>query len=634
MKTHLAEVVALYEGIRLDLAALWPTYASEGHDWMDLIHLRHAAEHRGLGFFTLTLPSLGKWLEAGLELGVADSTKIPQGIKVHEGMPVLYRYLFDQVFDTEFKLRTSPLVASAVADLRQLCYAVKRLRVDCKPQAVKDTLDEFFAIEEGMLPPHTDTWESTDPKWLPRKGHPLYGEPSRGYSESFDFLDSVNNGDLSWNDFRGLCRRVVSQLGTPDWWSIEPKHGPGVVSEPKRDFVSKYEFPNWPEKLERVFPFDWFGSGLIGELDRPADRELPSRLIAVPKSAKGPRLICAEPLSHQWIQQGIWRWLEERVYATVLGRSINFRDQRLSQVAAANASIDGSSCTVDLSSASDRLSCRLVEYVFQGSEILDGMHAARTRCLMQTISEDHPKMIVLKKFAPMGSALTFPVQTIVYTLLTVHALRMAEGRIGNWTDWEADFDRVRVFGDDIIAPNHAYSAIRTLFESVGLKVNDHKSFTLGKFRESCGMDAYNGVDVTPAYLLESYSGSASSMSTTIEASNNFHKKGYWNAAKVIANFIPPKERKLLRVIGVEDGGLGLQSFTGGTVDHLASRWNKDYQRIEYIALGIDTKVDRKQGTGFSGLTQYWVERPRPDVNWASGQSWVVRTRKVRTRVTL
>jgi hypothetical protein len=63
-------------------------------------------------------------------------------------------------------------------------------------------------------------------------------------------------------------------------------------------------------------------------------------------------------------------------------------------------------------------------------------------------------------------------------------------------DVESYLGRVRIFGDDIIVPvDHVRSAIRQL-ETIGLKVNERKSFWNGKFRESCGKEYYAGTDVS------------------------------------------------------------------------------------------------------------------------------------------
>ncbi len=630
MKSHLANVLDVYGGIFEDAYRIWPNDIE--FLGKDLSYLRRASEDRGLSYFTITLPAFGKAFDRALSNGEFLASEVPQGIPMIQKRPKLFGTLYKNIFADDGMLKQHPCVQS-VAYFRQLCFMAKKLRVQCAPHYVKETLDEFFKIEDRMLPPHADTWDSDAPMWGERRGHPIYGVPGLPCTQQLSFLDAQPTRLFPWDSLRHLCRRVFSQVGTPDWWSILPKHGPGATAEKLgKEFVSKYEFPNWPKRLDNWFPYDWFGSGSFDAPVPDSDREVPSRLIAVPKTHTGPRLICAEPVAHQWMQQGIRGWLEERIDRTVLGRSVSLRNQEYSREGALRASIDGHSCTIDLSAASDRLSCRLVEYVFQGSEVLDGIHACRTKLLSQTLSAEHPRVLKLKKFSTMGSALTFPVQSIVFAILTVYALRVAEGREDDWSNWEADFDRVRVYGDDIIAPTHAYSAITSLLSECGLKVNNAKSYSEGFFRESCGMDAFMGVDVTPARLLETYDGSATSMAATVETSNNFHKRGYWATAQVVANQLSPQELKLLEVVGDEVGGLGLYSFQGGSRAHLKRRWNPYLHRDEYTALKVTAVVTKARGTGYADLTQYFTEDPSPLVHWEAGQVQRVRTRKVRARV--
>lgn len=632
MKSHLTDVLTIYDGILNDSAIRWPSTTRDIE--MDRIRLRRAAETRGLAFFTLVLPAVGKILDKALAAGYLAEQEYPLGYNLYKKKPELFRGFFSMVFDESGTLRDDVDV-EAVAVLRQLLYLCKKYRAECHPQATKETLDEFFSVEHHLPKPHQNTWWSDEPEWKTRGGHPLWGAPALGIPNQMDFLSgSGHDVDLlPWDGLRALARHTISHLGVPDWWALEPKHGPGVVSE-QREVRNKYDLLYWPRKLGLWFPFDWFGTGqLDADQPQPSDREPPSRLCSVPKTLKGPRLIAAEPAAHQWMQQSIWRWMRERVPKTFLGHSIRFGDQERSRKLALDASIDGSLCTIDLSAASDRLSCRLVEYIFQGSEILDGLHACRTRLLEQTLSRSHPRVIALRKFAPMGSAVTFPVQSIVFTILTVWALRLTEGRANTLEGLEDDFRRVCVFGDDIIAPNHAYETISLVLSECGLKVNSDKSFRTGLFRESCGMDAFKGVDVTPAYFLESYDGSATSMAATVECSNNLHKRQWWSAAQLVANFLPIQELKKLPIVGGEVCGLGLFSFCGESFQHLKKVWNEHLQRDEYLALGISSRVSLAKGTGQASLTQYFTEAPDPMLPWESGQVSSVRVRKARTRVT-
>jgi len=631
MKSYLAYADTIYEGIFQDAATRW--FDSRSHLMQDLTCLRRDVNQRGLAFLTLTLPSLGKVFDKALSHGRLTFSDIPQGIRRKANNILLFRTLFDKVFDDLGCVRSDADV-DAIFYLRQLLYCCKKMRLECDVSKTKEALNEFFAIEQQLPQSYPNTWDSESPTWEARVGHPLWGVQSEPLDQlSFDVGSCRDSTPLPWHEFRLLCRYALSSFGEVDWWTLRGRHGPGAVSETKSDWISKYEFPFWPRKLDLLFPYDWFGSGILDSEFWPIDKELPSRLIVVPKTQKGPRVICSEPLSHQWMQQSILSWIESGISRSVLGRSINFRDQELSRRDALAASLTGERCTIDLSSASDRISTRLVEYVFQGFNILDGLHATRTRMLSQDLTPDHPKWTILRKFSTMGSAVTFPVQSIIFTLLTVWALRLAEGKHG-YDGLEDDFSRVRVYGDDIIAPSTAFETIKLVLHECGLKVNESKTFNEGFFRESCGCDAYKGHDVTPAYILQPYDDSPSMIATTVQVSNNFHIRGLWRTAEKEVSQIPEKEYKLLYVASVVDGTFGLTSFSGSSSLHLKKRWDENLQCWYSTALLIDSKSTKVQGGGLSGLTQYFTEVPRPDVNWSSGQVRRARSRKKRARVYL
>jgi hypothetical protein len=119
----------------------------------------------------------------------------------------------------------------------------------------------------------------------------------------------------------------------------------------------KYLFPHWPDKLDAVFSYSecafanfgsWAASvSRLGFDDSAMRHEPPSRLIAVPKTYSGPRLIASEPVAHQWCQQTIRDFFVSRVADTSLGLCISFRDQTPNQVAALKASATRASSTID-----------------------------------------------------------------------------------------------------------------------------------------------------------------------------------------------------------------------------------------------------------------------------------------------
>nr|UJQ85010.1 MAG: hypothetical protein 3 [Leviviridae sp.] len=648
MKSYETTAFAIYDGILKDATMRWCNLVASMDK--DMSYLRRAVEQRGLPFLTIVLPSMAKTLMKWLDLGVMDFKAIPQGYPCRLKRPKLFGGFFDMIFDEQGSLRQDVDV-EAVAILFQLLSLCKNVRLDCHPSKVKEALHEFFNIEDRLPLSHANTWDNDCPEWLEsRYGHPLWGSETGSHSCGESLLQEVlpfgdlnlhSSPDLPWMGLRAHARRIVhSWIGEYPHWELEPRHGPGAVSEKVKGV--KYDFQNWPSKLEGLFPYDWYGSGLLESYPyaMPDSRERPSRLIAVPKTQKGPRLICAEPMAHQWIQQGIWRWLESRVNSTPLRASINFRDQSLSQERALDASRDGMHCTIDLSSASDRISTRLVEYLFQGSPLLDALHASRTRCMVQDLDDDCPRMIKLRKFSTMGSAVTFPIQSLVFYILVTWAVRLAWSGRGDFVgsedfthEWGGD-EATTIFGDDIIAPTFAYNTIKLVLHECGLKVNDSKTFTGKNFRESCGMYAFQGVDISPAYYLQPYDGSPETLAATVESSNNFHLRGYWWAADAVASQIPAEEKRKLLVTGPDGfGGLGLRSFCGSGYHLHKEYWDKDLQNGYVKTLSVSSKSQIVKGQGKHSLSQYFFEKPAPDLTkWESGRVSGVKLRKCLTRV--
>jgi hypothetical protein len=248
------------------------------------------------------------------------------------------------------------------------------------------------------------------------------------------------------------------------------------------------------------------------------------------------------------------------------------------------------------------------------------------------LTKEHPNRILLRKFSTQGSALTFPVQSIVFAILAVWALRLHDGKEGTLDGIEESFREVTVFGDDIILPTRALSAIKLVLHEVGLKVNASKTFGGLNFRESCGCDAFKGYDVTPAYALRPYDASPSAIDAVVKASNNFFLKGYWHGAEAIALTIPAQERKLLSIVGESDGSFGLTSYTGTDRSHLKGGWDHNLHRTYSIALAVTSKVTKERGRGDADLVQYFTERPSTEFQWQAGQVKRIRLRKGRVRV--
>jgi len=644
MRKHELLVFGVFSAICEDIALTYPGLLKELTRCEKCVD--SAFEARGLPFFTITLPDCGKWLDKCLAAGhlLEERPKYHGRYNRSDPRPVFLHGLWILVFDEQGQLLADPDVY-AVACLREIYYFAKKLAINCDQDYIDKVVKDYVAVERALPRSWPGTWDSDVPDWSRRSGHPLWGDRTPESARQLTlsgFEQPVDNSlrDIPWTAFSSLCATLCSSWGELSVWAIRPKHGPGAVSD-RVPGVIKYDFKNWPKKLDQMFPFDWFGTcDLHDHRADPTDKEYPCLMYAVPKTQKGPRLIAAEPTAHQWIQGGIQRWLEDKVASSPLGLSIAFDNQMHSQNLALESSKDGSMATVDLSAASDRLSTRLVEYVFQGNEsLLNALHAARSRSVLIPASLDSScdkdQLLLLRKFAAMGSAVTFPVQTIVFTVIAHFALMLSDNDFR--TDLKAmrqRAHRIRVFGDDIIIDKKAYSWLVRILETCGLKVNKDKSFSEGLFREACGMDAFMGVDVTPAYIKQAYDPSIpESLVSTVECSNNFYKRGWWTVAEYLQNTVGQEE---LRSIPVAKGDIGpVTFFSFGATPLLPSktRWNEDLQRVEYKVLVVSAKTQKDKGTGEASLLQYYTECPptdwwrEPPIGWESGQAKRPRMRK-------
>ena len=585
--------------------------------------------YEGMSFWTITMPQCSKFLEKSLELGTINHGETPPYMGkrcYYDRRPAFLHSLWAQLFDEQGQSSVGASDVEAVFLLRQVFNLFKKLDGDCASEYVDDEVSSYLRIERELPPSHPDTWDSVNPMWARRTGHPLWGSSPTPCQEQGELFTVEPRVSYPWSRFDQMCRRMSADLGELAVWNIRPKHGPGAVSE--RGVVIKHEFRVWPRKLEAHFPRDWFGCHDLSTSGDFNDNEPASRMVAVPKTQKGPRLIAAEPSAHQWIQGGIQRWFEDRVRGTFLGDSIDFRRQEYSKALALEASSHRGMATVDLSAASDRVSTRLVEYVFQGNiSLLNALHACRSRSLLipKALVPGHQSdlTLLLRKFAPMGSACTFPVQTIIFTMIAHFAVALCDD------DWDMSKDAfkrratgIRVFGDDIIVPSRAYQTLTALLEEVGLRVNQGKSFVKGPFREACGMDAYSGYDVTPGYIRKLYERTnPEALASVVECSNNLHLKGMWSLAAELLKTVGTMTLSQLIVAGNAIGPVSVYTFVRGLAPWIKTRMSPTLHRLEAFGLGISSKVRRVEGTGEASLNQYFTDVPDSSIDRDGHAKW-------------
>lgn len=328
-------------------------------------------------------------------------------------------------------------------------------------------------------------------------------EPTKTQTtQTFESFVDVDRSLKVWGDaftgetpFWRRARDYISHvIYAANWEDITPAHGPGSVY-PNRDPWERGFFSTNYVSLTDKYPIcDYFAPLHYswGRLCSPdckfmSENEdlIKARLTCVPKDSRGPRTICVHPAEAIWIQQGQRRELQRCIARSAFRGFINFEDQSINAKLALDSSLDRLNATIDLKEASDRIHKKLVRYLF-GDYVYEILSCSRASHVIIGNTE-----VELEKWAPMGNCLTFPVESLVFYSLVRAGIDCEFGiREGSQA-------AVFVYGDDIIVPNKYYDcAIRALVRA-GLIPNQNKCFTKGFYRESCGVEAYRGFNITP-----------------------------------------------------------------------------------------------------------------------------------------
>lgn len=365
---------------------------------------------------------------------------------------------------------------------------------------------------------------------------------------------------------------------------IAPKHGNGSTADAGRHMIDKYL------NYMRDARLSYVDADLAPPRIKPEKLNRCCRLVFVPKSITAYRSISMEPASLMWIQQGV---LQAFVKALHRHRYLKQRflpeTQEPNRLGAWMGSLDGSFATIDLSSASDSVSWELVKKWFHKTYLYRWMLCTRSTSVLLPTGDT----LALKKFAPMGSALCFPTECVVFCAIVECAIKECGADPGK--------SLYRVYGDDIVVETEFAQAVINRLEKNGFKVNRRKSFTEGtddfRFRESCGGEYLNGEDVTPVRISRRFSGmrmqrcSASQIEGLVDLANDCYSR-YPTVRRRLVHAImelPAWKRPLFNSTG-EGGFFSLQP----TNWHLPSpRWSARYQRfyVDHGALRIRREPD-------------------------------------------
>ena len=297
--------------------------------------------------------------------------------------------------------------------------------------------------------------------------------------------------------FRRVAKKIESWIGSspPDLDKIKGRFGPGAT------FSDRGRLTTVPDKMTST-PTLTRGSAwyILPYLQTAWGRSVSkrrgelswvrgNRYLTVPKTALIDRSIAVEPAVNLFYQLGLGASIRRRLSINA-GWDLD-RAQEVHRQIARESSSTQEFATLDLSNASDTVCINLVRLLLP-PRWFEELQALRSP---STLVDG--KWRVLEKFSSMGNGYTFELETLIFSALA-SALLEQTGRSG----------RLGVdcfcFGDDIIIPDDMSRAMVAVLEFCGFSLNKEKSF-MGPvpFRESCGGDYFNGLDVRPHFMKRS-----------------------------------------------------------------------------------------------------------------------------------
>jgi hypothetical protein len=578
---------------------------------LTLQKVRNRYAREGSSFLTKTLPRLGKALDRALTgevpLNSVGWRKLP-----NSQLPIFMGELFQRIFSHDgWILPTSSV--KCIADMRQLCALFGKYELPYSEKQEQRVLQAFEGTE-NELKQYTGacTKDSTC----------LHSDI--GCGNAFCWKTSGRTAAQYCRIIHKAKAALEELFLDFDEKAIVPRHGPGAVST-KEKASSKYRWSVIPDRIRETYPLDaYFFASLNAvcdkynrlEFERIDGSEVPAKIVLVPKDSRGPRVISEECLANQWTQQGLRIALYKHVERHPLTRhSVHFTDQRPNQLGALLGSQEivqserfdcqmgkptkrlmiGKYATLDLKEASDRISLPLVRLLFP-RKILTALENCRS--LSTTLPGN--KTITLIKYAPMGSALCFPVLA-----LSIWALLYAGS-----TDADAR-ESILVYGDDVVVKTAEAENAITLLESFGLKINRDKSCVRGFFRESCGVDAYKGHNITPVRFRTVWRTSLSPdvLTSYCEYANSTRRRGYIT----LSNLIGRRLVDLFGYIPLTEYRLGVPSLDVLPLDvpSPALKYHHDHQCLKVKVWAEKLRRVDEEICGWSMLLRYFTENDKP-----------------------
>jgi hypothetical protein len=503
----------------------------------DLKTISGRFKHEGLSFLTITLPSFGKDFQKSLDQGIVADNMFA-GFSRHGGLPRFLGGFLQLVFDRDSGVLLDDPDIDAILAVRQLTLIFSKVLLPCSDARYEDAMSGYIQCEQEVR------------------------ENDKSLSEK-DFSDFK---DMSFLLFSSLFTEVDMAIYNLE---LVPRHGPGATADKLRG-NSKYRQRVWTDRLEEFFPcgdylfpsYSYFNEEYDDVDFLEPGSELPVRVISVPKTQKTPRIIAIEPTAMQYAQQAVLERLVQGIESReLLNDLIGFQSQEPNQHLAKVGSLYGNLATLDLSEASDRVSNQLVRGMLSPWSHL---HGAVDACRSRRADVPGHGVVRLAKFASMGSALCFPFEAFVFLTLVFLGIERELNTRLTPEDIKSFRGRVRIYGDDIIIPIDFVPSVVNTLELFGARVGAAKSFWIGKFRESCGKEYYDGHDVSIVKVRRTFPSTRKDVPEVISMvslRNQLYKAGCWRTVKWLDQRIV-RMLKHFPYVAESSSVLGRTSFLG------------------------------------------------------------------------
>lgn len=362
-----------------------------------------------------------------------------------------------------------------------------------------------------------------------------------------DIYQGCNFGPGASVGIHGHATHAAAKLNGK--WTVTPTAAPYAMAAMMGDhhlweFLQKRDIACYDPEIFRTQFSDRINGHVIQH----------NKITMVPKTAKVHRTIAIEPTLNGYIQKGVDEFMRLRLRRLGIDLSDQTRNQRLAR----EGSLGGSNplVTIDLAAASDTVSIEIVK------ELLPPDWYNFLNRLRSPSYESEWGSGRYEKFVTMGNGFCFPLETLIFASL-VEAVYAETG------------DRIySVYGDDIIVRQSAALYLIEVLNYCGFGVNVDKTFIHGPFRESCGADFFEGVNVRP-YVLDEI---PVTIRDKFKILNGFRScEFFWNAHAwwQVLRTIPPEYQYLRPIDGPKDTAINT------TLDHFMSgrfaRWHRDLQ---------------------------------------------------------